>query len=192
MIALNLVVNPELIIGTPGGGGGNTQAGVYVSKNQLGDLVQEFTEYSNSESASANECADCSTPAIIAALPWLKGILGCWSDISVPGASTRVIARVKKLMDIDGTFLPVAKELIDQVFPTAVTYHQHVDGTGSYDPATGTITSSDVDHSIKAGVLSRGRTENGGTGETYEITIWVHHGAGGLQFLPKTRRQLYL
>ena len=95
LIALNLVVNPELIIGTPGGGGGNTQAGVYVSKNQLGDLVQEFTEYSNSESASANECADCSTPAIIAALPWLKGILGCWSDISVPGASTRVIARVR-------------------------------------------------------------------------------------------------
>ena len=89
-------------------------------------------------------------------------------------------------MDIDAVFLPLGKELIDQVFPTAVTYHQHVDGTGSYDPATGTITSSDIDHSINAGVLSRSRTENGGTGETYEITIWVHHGAGGLQFLPKT------
>ena len=88
-------------------------------------------------------------------------------------------------MNIDSTFLPLAKELIDE-FATAVTYHQHVDGTGSYDPATGTITSSDIDHSINAGVLSRGRTENGGTGETYEITIWVHHGAGGLQFLPKT------
>ena len=58
-------------------------------------------------------------------------------------------------MDIDATFLPVAKELIDQVFPTAVTYHQHVDGTGGYDPATGTITDSEIDHNIKAGVLSR-------------------------------------
>ena len=89
-------------------------------------------------------------------------------------------------MNIDAEFLPVAVELIDSVFPTDVVYHQHVDGTGSYDPATGTITSSDIDHSIKAGVLSRGRTENGGVGEDYEITIWVHHGASGLQFLPKT------
>ena len=38
LIAYNLVVNPELITGTPGGGGG-TQAGVYISKNQLGELV---------------------------------------------------------------------------------------------------------------------------------------------------------
>lgn len=96
-------------------------------------------------------------------------------------------------MDIDATFLPVAKELIDQVFPTAVTYHQHVDGTGSYDPATGTITDSEIDHNIKAGVLSRKRdgtnsqgSVNSGTDEDYEIVIWVHHGAGGLQFLPKT------
>ena len=96
-------------------------------------------------------------------------------------------------MDIDATFLPVAIELIDSVFKTALVYHQHVDGTGSYDPATGTITSSDIDHNINAGVLSRGRdgtnsqgSVNSGTDEKYGITIWVHHGAGGLQFLPKT------
>ena len=96
-------------------------------------------------------------------------------------------------MNIDAEFLPVAKELIDQVFPTAVTYHEHVDGTGSYDPATGTITDSDIDHNINAGVLSRGRdgtnsqgSVNSGTDEAYEIVIWVHHGVGGLQFLPKT------
>lgn len=89
-------------------------------------------------------------------------------------------------MNIDAEFLPVAVELIDSVFPTAVTYHQHVDGTGSYDPLTGSITDSEIDHSINAGVLSRGRTEDGGPSEDYNITIWVHHGAGGLQFLPKT------
>ena len=26
----------------------------------------------------------------------------------------------------------------------------------------------------------------GGIGEVYEVTIWVHHGPTGLQFLPKT------
>ena len=31
-------------------------------------------------------------------------------------------------MDIDGTFLPVAVELIDQVFPTSVKYQAHERG----------------------------------------------------------------
>ena len=37
LIAYNLLVNPEMITGTPGGGGG-TQAGTYVSSQELGDL----------------------------------------------------------------------------------------------------------------------------------------------------------
>ena len=89
-------------------------------------------------------------------------------------------------MDIDLTFLPVAEELIDQVFPTQLTYHQHVDGTSGYDPLSGVIPSSEVDYPINAGVLSRSRVEEGGVGEVYQISIWVHHGATGLQFLPKT------
>ena len=28
---------------------------------------------------------------------------------------------------------------------------------------------------IKAGVLSRGRSEAGGVGEDYEIRLWIHH-----------------
>lgn len=87
-------------------------------------------------------------------------------------------------MDIDATFLPVGIELIDNVFPTAVTFHQH--GTSGYDPETGTVTSTSTDHAISAGVLSRSRVEEGGTSETYEISIWVHHGATGLGFLPTT------
>ena len=42
-------------------------------------------------------------------------------------------------MDIDANFFAGRDQLIDEVFPTSVTYHQHVDTTGSYDPATGTI-----------------------------------------------------
>ena len=93
LIAYNLVVNPELITGTPGGGG-NTPAGVYVKRNKLGELEQEFAEFTNDTSTGPGECVDCLTPAIIAALPWLKGILSCWADISTPGNS-KVILRVR-------------------------------------------------------------------------------------------------
>ena len=89
-------------------------------------------------------------------------------------------------MDIDATFLPVAEELIDQVFPTNLIYHQHLDTTGGYDPLTGRVTRTEIDVPINAGVLSRSRKEEGGVGEVYEIMIWVHHGPAGLQFLPKT------
>ena len=85
-------MNPELVTGTPGGGG--APAGVYVKKNKLGDLEQEFAECSNDTSTGAGECVDCSTPAIIAALPWLKGVLSCWANISEPGTS-KVILRVR-------------------------------------------------------------------------------------------------
>jgi hypothetical protein len=93
LIAFNLVVNPELITGTPGGGGG-AQAGTFIKRNKLGDLEQEFAEFTSNSSAGPGECVDCSTPAIIAALPWLKGVLSCWADISVPGVS-KVILRVR-------------------------------------------------------------------------------------------------
>jgi hypothetical protein len=87
-------------------------------------------------------------------------------------------------MNIDQTFLPVAVELIENVFPTDVVYHQH--GVKTFDPETGTVTGADTDHNIKAGVLSRSRTEEGGPNETFQITIWVQHSASGLPFLPTT------
>ena len=93
LIAYNLVVNPELITGTPGGGS-SAPSGTYVKRNKLGDLEQEFAEFTNNTSTGPGECVDCSTPAIIAALPWLKGLLACWADISVPGVS-KVILRVR-------------------------------------------------------------------------------------------------
>jgi len=87
-------------------------------------------------------------------------------------------------VNIDATFLPVGVELIDSVFPTDIVYHQSAGG--SYDPLTGAVVSADVDYPIKAGVLSRSRVEAGGSNEAYTLTAWIHHGAGGLAFLPTT------
>ena len=87
-------------------------------------------------------------------------------------------------MDIDATFMPVAVELIDSVFPTAITYQR--DEGSSYDPATGDVTPNVVDYAIKAGVLSRGRAEAGGTAESYTLSLWIQHSASGLPHLPTT------
>lgn len=87
-------------------------------------------------------------------------------------------------MDVTSTFLPVGIELIDNVFPTDIVFHRH--GTAAYDPLLGTVTGTDTDIAIKAGVLSRKRIEEGGVAEQYEISVWVHHGATGLAFLPTT------
>lgn len=87
-------------------------------------------------------------------------------------------------MDVSASFTPIAVELIDNVFPTDIVYHRHDSGT--YDPLLGRVTSVSTDYSIKAGVLSRGRTEEGGAEETNEIRVWLHHSATGLPVLPKT------
>ena len=87
-------------------------------------------------------------------------------------------------MDVSATFLPVGVELIDNTFPTDIVYHQSAGG--SYDPLTGAVVSADVDYPIKAGVLSRSRIEAGGPHEAYEISLWIHHCATGLSFLPTT------
>ena len=91
LIAYNLVVNPEMITGTPGGGG-TTQAGTFVSMQKLGDLEQQFSAYPGGESSS-NDCVDCSTPEIIAKLPWLKGLLSCWADVST--SNSKILLRVR-------------------------------------------------------------------------------------------------
>ena len=93
-------------------------------------------------------------------------------------------------MDIDGTFLPVAIELIDSVFPTPIKYLQTENP--AYDPATGQTTPNVTEYSINAGILSRGRVEQGGAAEDYELRLWIHHGSRGLPVLPKTSdRVLY-
>ena len=92
LLAYQLVVNPDAITGTPGGGGG-AAAGTYVSKQQLGDLVQEFSAFPSGESAS-NDCTSCANPEVISKFPWLTDILSCWADIS-SGTGGKVILRVR-------------------------------------------------------------------------------------------------
>ena len=91
-------------------------------------------------------------------------------------------------MNIVGTFLPVAEELINQVFPTPITYIR-VNG-GAYDPSTGDMTVDQMQYTISAGVLGTGRTEQGGVGEDHELRLWIHHGTGGLPHLPTTSDQI--
>ena len=91
LIAYNLLVNPEMITGTPGGGGG-AAAGTYVSKQQLGDLVQEFSAYPSGDTGG-DSCVDCSTPDVIAKLPWLKSMLACWADVNT--SNSKVLLRVR-------------------------------------------------------------------------------------------------
>ena len=92
LIAYNLAMDPEMITGPGGGAGSGAAAGTYVSKNQLGDLVQEFSAFPSGES-SKNDCVTCSTPDVLAKLPWLKGYLSCW--IGTAFGRSRVIARVR-------------------------------------------------------------------------------------------------
>ena len=93
-------------------------------------------------------------------------------------------------MNIDAVFLPVAEELIDSVFPTPITYIQI--GQPSYDPETGLSSPIETPISINAGILSRGRSESGDAAGEYELRLWIHHGASGLQALPTTTdRVLY-
>ena len=87
-------------------------------------------------------------------------------------------------MDIDATFGPLAVDLIDNVFPTDVVYFRVVGG--GYNPSTGGVTQNVQTYTIKAGVLSRGRKEEGGVGEDYELRLWIHHGSSGLPHLPRT------
>ena len=87
-------------------------------------------------------------------------------------------------MDIDAVFNPVARELIDDVFATPIVYKRNAGK--AYDPATGIVTDTVEDYSINAGVLSRGRAEDGGVAESYELRLWLHHGPDGLPHLPTT------
>lgn len=86
-LAWQLSQNPNAIVGPPGGGG--TAAGTYVSKNQLGDLVQEFSEYSSADSS----CDNCGDPALISAFPWLEDWLACW--LAGTFGSSKILLRVR-------------------------------------------------------------------------------------------------
>lgn len=92
LIAYNLVMNPEMITGSPGGGGDGAAAGTYVSEQTLGTMSIKYAAYPSGETGG-DSCTTCSTPDVIAKLPWLKGILSCWADVSTGGS--KVLLRVR-------------------------------------------------------------------------------------------------
>ena len=88
-LAMKFAKDPNPI---SGGGGGTNQAGVFVSVQQLGELRQEFTEYSNPQSSS---CDSCGEPDLIQKYPWVKSLLGCWYAGSGLTGGSGLILRVR-------------------------------------------------------------------------------------------------
>ena len=89
ILAWKYTQSPNLFPG--GDDSNNTQDGVYVSKQQLGDLVQEFSAFPGGTGESS--CDDCGQPAIIKAFPWLLDILGCWANLS--RSNSKILLRVR-------------------------------------------------------------------------------------------------
>ena len=90
-------------------------------------------------------------------------------------------------MDIDAVFLPVAEELIDDVFPTPIVYLQTENPT--YDPATGQTTPNVTEYSINAGILvTRAFRRQRRTSRRVELRLWIHHGPTGLASVAKDQR----
>ena len=72
-LALWLHQNPTAIINT---GGGATQ-GTYISKQQLGDLVQEFRAFPSAAGSTESRVSP-KAPLVLQKAPWLVDVLGCW------------------------------------------------------------------------------------------------------------------
>ena len=91
LLALNLAASPDSITGPIGGGNnGSTPAGTYVASQELGDLKISYNAF---PAGATNDCVTCDTPKLIAAYPWLEGLLGCWVDLKKPRGG--VILRVR-------------------------------------------------------------------------------------------------
>ena len=86
-LAYQLSQNPDAIIGPPGGGG--AAQGTYVKMQKLGELQQEFAEYSSADSS----CDNCGDPALISKYPWIEDMLGCW--LGATFGSSKILLRVR-------------------------------------------------------------------------------------------------
>ena len=91
MLAIQYDKDPTSFPGMDSGGGSGLQPGTFVSKNQLGELVQEISAFPSGNTGS--DCTDCNDPIIITKFPWLASLLRCWMSSASRG--TRVIARVR-------------------------------------------------------------------------------------------------
>ena len=75
-------------------------------------------------------------------------------------------------MQFDVLFREVGKDLMT-LFGSDCTYHQNLPGT--YDPLSGAVTVTSVDHAVKVGVEQLKRVEGCGAVETHEALMWFSH-----------------
>lgn len=69
----------------------DSQAGVYTSKEKLGELEINYAAFPAGSSSSDN-CSSCSDPPVISAFPWLKSMVSCFADFG--SVSGRIVTRV--------------------------------------------------------------------------------------------------
>ena len=67
-------------------------AGTFTSKEQLGELVVEYSAFP-SGAATGDSCTSCSDPKVISTFPWVKDRLKCWADFGSASGS-RILTRV--------------------------------------------------------------------------------------------------
>lgn len=89
-IAYQLSQNPSAL--QPGVPSTST-AGVYTSKEKLGDLEVNYAAFPAGAAASDN-CTSCSDPKVISVFPWLKSLVSCWAEFGSTSGS-KVILRVR-------------------------------------------------------------------------------------------------
>ena len=72
-LAIKYTTDPGMFPGS--GSGGGASAGTFTKRQKLGSLEIEYEQYSGT---TVTTCETCNDPAIIAAFPYLKDLLGCW------------------------------------------------------------------------------------------------------------------
>ncbi len=88
-LAYQLSQNPSAL--QPGAPSTNT-AGVYTSKEKLGDLEVNYSAFP--AGATGESCSSCSDPKVISMFPWLKGMVSCYAVFSSTSGG-KVILRVR-------------------------------------------------------------------------------------------------
>ena len=89
-LAYQLSQNPSALQpGVPS----TSAAGVYTSKEKLGDLEVNYAAFPAGAAASDN-CSSCSDPKVISVFPWLKSLVSCWAEFGSTSGS-KVILRVR-------------------------------------------------------------------------------------------------
>ena len=80
--------NPGAIIG----GGGGASQGTFVSRQKLGSLEVEYSQY---QGTSVTSCDNCSDPAVLTKFPWIRGLLGCWMGGNSVSGGVGLMLRVR-------------------------------------------------------------------------------------------------